>query len=127
MNVLELGPGLGLSTDWLRHRCRQLTCLEVDFELANKLHQRLLGAEVHVLCGSATQMPFADGSFNCAVCFTMLHHVPSGVMQDQVSAEVHRVLRFVGPPIARQYKTKLHTQAMQSATLTVATPHNGQP
>ena len=52
--VLELGPGPGLSTDWLRHRCRRLTCLEVDFELARKLRQRFPEPDVQVFCGSAT-------------------------------------------------------------------------
>lgn len=98
--VLELGPGPGLSTDWLRDRCLRLTCLEVDFELAGKLQQRFPEPDVQVICGSATRAPFADRSFNSAVCFTMLHHVPSSVMQDRVFAEVRRILRpggrFVG-------------------------------
>ena len=45
-------------------------------------------------------MPFEDGRFSAAVSFTMLHHVPSPSLQDQLLAEVHRVLRpggvFVG-------------------------------
>ena len=28
--VLEMGPGPGLTTDWLRHRCKNITCIEVD-------------------------------------------------------------------------------------------------
>ena len=98
--VLELGPGPGLSTDWLRHRCRRLTCLEVDFELASNLQQRFPEPDVQVFCGSATQAPFADCSFNDAVCLTMLHHVPSSVLQDRLFAEMYRVLQpggtFVG-------------------------------
>ena len=38
-------------------------------------------------------MPFGDGSFSSAVCFTMLHHVPSPEAQDRLFGEVHRVLR----------------------------------
>ena len=98
--VLELGPGPGLSTDWLRGRCRRLTCLEIDFKLASKLQQRYSTADVQVFCGNATQLPFADRSFDTAVCFTMLHHVASSLMQDRLFAEVHRVLRpggnFIG-------------------------------
>lgn len=43
--------------------------------------------------GDGTDMPFADSSFSAAVCFTMLHHVPSPEAQDRLFAEVGRVLR----------------------------------
>jgi SAM-dependent methyltransferase len=38
-------------------------------------------------------MSFPDQTFDGAVCFTMLHHVPSVAMQDQLLREVQRVLR----------------------------------
>jgi SAM-dependent methyltransferase len=38
-------------------------------------------------------MPFADGAFSGAACFTMLHHVPSPEAQDKLFGEVRRVLR----------------------------------
>lgn len=41
-------------------------------------------------------MPLADRSFDAAVCFTMLHHVPSAALQDQLLREVARVLRPSG-------------------------------
>lgn len=98
--VLELGPGPGLSTNSLRRRCRHLTCLEIDFELASKLNRRFPESDVTVLCGSATDAPFADGSFSNVVCFTMLHHLSSNLIQDQLFAEVYRILRpggsFIG-------------------------------
>ena len=43
--------------------------------------------------GDATQMPFDDASFSGAVCFTMLHHIPSSELQDQLLSEVFRVLK----------------------------------
>ncbi|MEP6297733.1 MAG: methyltransferase domain-containing protein, partial [Ilumatobacter sp.] len=43
--------------------------------------------------GDATAMPFPDGTFTGAVSFTMLHHVPSPELQDQLLREVRRVLR----------------------------------
>ena len=98
--VLELGPGPGLSTNWLRRHCSHLTCLETDFELASKLNQRLPESNVKVFCGNATHAPFADGSFSSVVCFTMLHHLSSSLMQDRLFAEVYRILRpggsFIG-------------------------------
>ena len=37
--------------------------------------------------------PFPDDSFSGAVCFTMLHHVPSPELQDKLLAETARVLK----------------------------------
>jgi len=99
-HVLEIGPGPGLTTDWLRHRCRSLTCLEVDQNLAVSLERRKAALGVRVQCGSATAMPYGDCTFSDVVSFTMLHHVPSVALQDRLFHEVRRVLKpggaFVG-------------------------------
>jgi ubiquinone/menaquinone biosynthesis C-methylase UbiE len=99
-NVLELGPGPGLSTDILRTSVTRLTALEIDPKLASALTARLRGSNVEVIEGNATEMPFTDAEFSGAVSFTMLHHVPSRELQDKVLREVFRVLRpggfFVG-------------------------------
>ena len=91
--VLEVGPGPGLTTDWLRRQTKTITSIEVDPELADTLSRRLAGTNASVQCGDATGMPFGDRTFSGAVAFTMLHHVPSRELQDRVFAEVYRVLR----------------------------------
>lgn len=90
--LLEIGPGPGLATDWLRTRAPQLTAIEIDHRLAEALRQRLAGANVTVVEGDATAMPFPDASFSAAICLTMLHHVPAR-LQDRLLAETRRVLR----------------------------------
>ena len=92
-NVLELGPGPGVTTDVLRQSYRRLTCLEIDAKLADGLRQKFSNVNVQVVNGDATGLPFPDDSFSGAVAFTMLHHVPSRELQDQILAEVWRVLR----------------------------------
>src|SRR5919109_206254 len=92
-DVLELGPGPGFTTDLLRPLCRNLTAIEIDVDYAQPLEQRLQGANVRVVHADATAMPLPDGSFSGAVAFTMLHHVPSKQLQDQLFSEVRRVLR----------------------------------
>ena len=92
-DVLEIGPGPGLTTDSLRHWAAKLTVIEIDPALAVALRTRLAGTNVEVVTGDATAMPFADGRFSSVVSFTMLHHVPSVQQQDQVLAEAFRVLR----------------------------------
>ena len=92
-SALEIGPGPGLSTDWLRPRVPRLTTIEVDERLAQSLKRRMDGTNVTVVKGDATSMPFPDGSFSGAVCFTMLHHVPSAELQDRLLADTYRVLQ----------------------------------
>ena len=48
---------------------------------------------VEVVEADATAIPFPDGSFSAVLAFTMLHHVPSVTLQDQLLAEAWRVLR----------------------------------
>ncbi|MBL8171246.1 MAG: class I SAM-dependent methyltransferase [Acidobacteria bacterium] len=92
-NILEIGPGPGLTTDILRRRFNCVTALEIDPELARSLKRRLHGTNARVVEGDATRMPFENNSFSGAVSFTMLHHVPSTALQDQLLAEVYRVLK----------------------------------
>jgi SAM-dependent methyltransferase len=91
--VLELGPGPGLTTDVLRERTARLTAVELDPRLASSLQERMKNTNVEVVETDATAMPFPDGSFSAVLSFTMLHHVPSVTLQDQLLAEAWRVLR----------------------------------
>ena len=94
-DVLEIGPGPGLTTDLLREQLVALTALELDAALASQLRDRLDGS-VEVVEGDATEMPFEAGRFSGVVSFTMLHHVPTVDMQDRLFAEVRRVLHAEG-------------------------------
>ena len=91
--VLEVGPGPGLTTDLLRQRVSRVTAIEIDPRLAEALRQRTLGQGVDVVTGDATAMPFQAARFSAAMSFTMLHHVTSPELQDRLLAEVCRVLR----------------------------------
>lgn len=91
-NLLELGPGPGLTTDLLRLSVARLTALELDGVLADALRARFSGSNVEVVRGDATAMPFPDAFFTAGVSFTMLHHVPSVELQDRLLREVWRVL-----------------------------------
>jgi len=92
-DLLEVGPGPGLTTDLLRRDARYVTAVEIDPVLAESLSRRLRGSNVTVLQGDASSMPFEDAKFSAAVSFTMLHHVPSRELQDKILREVCRVLK----------------------------------
>jgi SAM-dependent methyltransferase len=99
-DVLEIGPGPGVTTDLLRHLAHKLTVVEVDTELAAALAARLAGTNVTVVHGDAIDLPFEDGRYSDAVALTMLHHVPTDELQDRLIREVARVLRPDGQFIA---------------------------
>lgn len=99
-DVLEIGPGPGLTTDLLRHRVAAVTAVEIDVTLAADLTVRLAGTNVEVICGDATELPLPADRFSAATCFAMLHHMPSKRAQDLLFAEVYRVLRPGGGFVA---------------------------
>jgi ubiquinone/menaquinone biosynthesis C-methylase UbiE len=92
-DVLEIGPGPGRTTEVLVGMAPRLTAVELDPALAVALRERLVDPGLEVLEGDATALPLPNDRFSAAVCFTMLHHVPSPAEQDTVFAEVARVLR----------------------------------
>jgi SAM-dependent methyltransferase len=92
-DVLELGPGPGLTTDLLMGRVARVTAVELDDQLAEHLAERLAGTNVTVICADATCTDLPPGRFSAVVCLSMLHHVPTTTLQDQVFGEAFRVLR----------------------------------
>jgi SAM-dependent methyltransferase len=91
--LIEVGPGPGASTDWLRHRVRRLVAVELEPDAAEALAERFARTNVEVVNQDATALAFADNSFDSAGSFTMLHHLPTPALQNQLLAELLRVLR----------------------------------
>jgi ubiquinone/menaquinone biosynthesis C-methylase UbiE len=92
-DMLEIGPGPGAATGWLRQRVASLTALEADPASAARLAARYPDGNVTIDTGDATQMPYDDESFDSVGSFTMLHHVPIAAGQYRILAEALRVLR----------------------------------
>jgi SAM-dependent methyltransferase len=89
--VLEVGPGFGATTRELAPLAGTLTVVEQDEGYCRRLRSTLHG-NVTVVHGDGTALPFEDGRFAAALCFTMLHHVPTRELQDRLLGEVARVL-----------------------------------
>jgi SAM-dependent methyltransferase len=99
-DVLEIGPGPGLTTDELRTRTAHVTAVEADHDQAEALARRLDGTNVDVVEGDAAALAFNDGRFSAAASFHMLHHIAPVAKQDQVFAELARVLASGGVLVA---------------------------
>jgi SAM-dependent methyltransferase len=91
-DVLEIGPGFGATSRVLARRPVKLSILELEEDYCEHLREEL-GDRADVVQGDATRMPFEDSTFSAVVCFTMLHHIPSPELQNQLFGEVFRVLR----------------------------------
>lgn len=91
--LIEVGPGPGAATDWLRQRVQRLVAVEYEKAAADRLAERLAGSNVEVVNADATALAFAADTFDSAASFTMLHHVPTATLQNRLLAELLRVLR----------------------------------
>lgn len=92
-DVLEVGPGPGLTTDMLLTLTDRVTAVEVDPDLAAQLAARLTDRGVTVINASAERTGLATGRFSAAACFAVLHHTDSAAVQERIFAELLRVLR----------------------------------
>lgn len=99
-SVLELGAGLGATTEELRRRSARVTSLEYDRSFVAKLGARFANTNVGVLQGDAASLPFADGTFSSVLAVLVLHHLKSREQQEKAFAEIHRVLRPGGALLA---------------------------
>jgi hypothetical protein len=60
-DLLEIGPGPGAATDWLRHRVRRLVAVELDPQAAAALGERFEGTNVEAIAGArGLSHPAAD-------------------------------------------------------------------
>jgi SAM-dependent methyltransferase len=91
-NVLEIGPGYGANIRVLIDKAPHYTAVEIDPPMAQRLQARY-GDRARIIHGDGAATGLPSGEFSAVVCFTMLHHVPTPGLQDQLFAEAFRVLR----------------------------------
>ncbi|MFW0784623.1 class I SAM-dependent methyltransferase [Gordonia sp. CPCC 206044] len=89
--TLEFGPGFGANMEPLLARTGRLTSVEIDGSSARRL-QRRFGDRAEIIEADGTESGLPDASFGSVVCFSVMHHVPTGDGQDLLLAEAHRML-----------------------------------
>jgi ubiquinone/menaquinone biosynthesis C-methylase UbiE len=92
MQVLEIGPGSGLFTEGVARAAAgvRITCLDIQPAMLRKVRSRLSDYAPALACGSASALPFRDGSFDRIVMVTVLGEVPD---RRGALSECARVLR----------------------------------
>lgn len=88
--TLEIGPGYGANLRALADKTA-LTAVEIDKSMADRLVSRY-GDRARIVHGDGTDLQLPDANFDSVLCFTMLHHVPTPPLQDQMFGEAFRVL-----------------------------------
>jgi SAM-dependent methyltransferase len=92
--LLEVGCGTGA----LAARCAaELGCEVVALDASPEMVGATEARGVEAMVGDVQQLPFPDGSFDCAIAAWMLYHVPD---LDRGLAELARVLRPGGRLVA---------------------------
>ncbi len=87
--AVEVGCGYGRLTPWIADRTRELHAVDPDPSLlaaARREHP-----EIHFQRARAEALPFADDSFDLAVTWGVLNHVPEASIRE-ATAELDRVV-----------------------------------
>lgn len=91
--ILDLGAGAGWCSDLLQRLNRRSVAVDIAHEMLAVSRERRTGRPIAAVAGDLEKLPFADASFDKAVCLSAIHHVP-----DMAAAlrEIARVLTPAG-------------------------------
>lgn len=93
-DVLEIGCGTGLNTQWLREQAGSVVATDVSERMLETARSRLSGTDVTLQKMDVTEpWAFEEGRFDWVVATLVLEHVKD---LDHVFREAHRVLRSGG-------------------------------
>jgi len=91
-NILELGSGIGYTTELIRERFPAASLAAIDYdesqvEIAKK---RLANRSVSIAQGDVAQLPFHENNFDACFASFLFHHIPN---YHDALKEIYRVLK----------------------------------
>ena len=101
--ILDIGCGTGAQLEGYLGEDRVLAGIDLSPSMLERARHRL-GPEADLRLGSATELPFQDGSFDQVLCSLVLHEIPSQARLD-VLGQVRRVLAPDGRLITVEFTT----------------------
>ena len=93
MNVLELACGSGQLTFRLADKVARWEATDFSPNMISEAQKQFVPANLHLSVQDATDLPYADGSFDAVVIANALHIMPE---PDKAMAEICRVLKNGG-------------------------------
>jgi SAM-dependent methyltransferase len=95
--VLDVGCGAGgVLRDFLRYGATPEHLAGVDLVEPRIEAARALAPNIDYRVGSGAELPFEDGSFDLALCFTVFSSITDPATRARVAGEMRRVLRSGG-------------------------------
>ncbi len=91
-HVLDVGSGAGqIAKHLLKYADphAELTCVDLSHEMLRRARNRLKSYRPRFVVADMSQLPFADGSFDCITCGYVLEHLPDARLG---LAELSRVM-----------------------------------
>ena len=91
--VLDAPCGVGRASIWLAQQGKQVVGIdlgEAALSLARELAEKD-GVTVSFESQNIFEMPYGDGHFDATLCFRLIHHFESKVLQQRLIAEICRV------------------------------------
>lgn len=93
LRILDVGCGRGATLrQYLEYEADPARLWGIDLLPAFTQQAHLVSPNVGLACASASQLPFADGSFDLVSQFTLFATVLDFEMRRQIAHEIHRVL-----------------------------------
>lgn len=91
-NILEVGSGIGYTTELIRERfpAASLAAIDYDESQVEIARKRLAHQSISITQGDATQLPFPGNNFDACFASFLLHHVPN---HHNALKEIYRVLK----------------------------------
>jgi SAM-dependent methyltransferase len=74
--ILDLAAGGGWCSDLLQRLNRRSIAVDISLDMLRVARQRTTRMPISAVAGDLEHLPFADGSFDKAVCLSALHHMP---------------------------------------------------
>jgi ubiquinone/menaquinone biosynthesis C-methylase UbiE len=91
--ILDLGAGAGWCSALLQRLNRRTVAVDIAHEMLAVSRERPGAKPIAAVAGDLEHLPFADGSFDKAVCLSAIHHVPD---MPAALREIARVLTPTG-------------------------------
>jgi ubiquinone/menaquinone biosynthesis C-methylase UbiE len=87
---IDIGGSCGLTARWLAPSVKKIYVVDIDQEAISLGEKAYKVSNLHFIRGDAMNLPFADGSFDVAVCNQVYEHVPDS---SRLAKEIYRILR----------------------------------